>query len=237
MNALAHKVYDINFDFILNNYLNPKLWRAAWTIFKYDDIEVVLRLDRIHVQNKHLSMELKVVQGPRDDIFSSSVTTSFDVYPEHEDETTEAAERRLHSRVIRLFRSVEDTDIADTEMYKRARQQNREHKDYLRELAEEFLDSEGVTHEDIREAYIDSFVWDNVKDFRNDVRDALKFKMRTALMLTYCSLFDLDERYEEIRHKADLSESRDKIIRQEIADFQKQLDEGELTYEMEEVLG
>ena len=32
-NELALKVYDIDYSFIIKNYLSPELWEKTWTLF------------------------------------------------------------------------------------------------------------------------------------------------------------------------------------------------------------
>ena len=37
---LAIKVYDIDYSFLLKNYLNPEYWNKSWHLFVYEEIEI-----------------------------------------------------------------------------------------------------------------------------------------------------------------------------------------------------
>ena len=46
---LSNKIVKFDFNFILDNYLNKKLWGKKWTIFEYDKMTVTLELYRIDI--------------------------------------------------------------------------------------------------------------------------------------------------------------------------------------------
>lgn len=49
---LALKVYDVDYSFIIKNYLDERLWEKEWTIFTYKRYEITLKLDSINVRTK-----------------------------------------------------------------------------------------------------------------------------------------------------------------------------------------
>ena len=41
------KVYEMDYSFIIKNYLNPKLWDKIWTLFDYGDYVITLNMESI----------------------------------------------------------------------------------------------------------------------------------------------------------------------------------------------
>lgn len=56
----AIKVYDIDYDFIIKNYTDPKLWDKVWTLFVFKNYTFTLSLDTINVKNKQINFDLKL---------------------------------------------------------------------------------------------------------------------------------------------------------------------------------
>lgn len=56
----AIKVYDIDYSFIIKNYLNPEMWQKTWTLFQYKTFVVTLQLVSINCQDEKISFEIKI---------------------------------------------------------------------------------------------------------------------------------------------------------------------------------
>ena len=54
------KVYEIDYDFIIKNYLDPKLWNKSWTVFIYRDFVFTLRMTKIAVISNTITFEVKL---------------------------------------------------------------------------------------------------------------------------------------------------------------------------------
>ena len=54
----AIKVYDIDYSFIIKNYLNPEMWQKTWTLFQYKTFVVTLRLDSINCQKEKIFFQV-----------------------------------------------------------------------------------------------------------------------------------------------------------------------------------
>ena len=63
---LALKVYDVDYSFIIKNYLDPKLWEKEWTIFIYKRFEITLRLQSIDVGDKRIWFEVVIKDNNED---------------------------------------------------------------------------------------------------------------------------------------------------------------------------
>ena len=56
--GLSLKVYDVDYSFIIKNYLDEKLWDKEWTIFIYKNFQIILRLHSIDVRDKVIWFEV-----------------------------------------------------------------------------------------------------------------------------------------------------------------------------------
>ena len=58
--GLRLKVYDIDYSFIIKNYLDESLWNKDWTIFIYKRFQIILRLHSIDVKRKVIWFEVEI---------------------------------------------------------------------------------------------------------------------------------------------------------------------------------
>lgn len=59
MNGIEIKTYKVDYDFLINNYLDPKVWDLSYTIFNYKKVSVDIALDSINTKEKELVFRLK----------------------------------------------------------------------------------------------------------------------------------------------------------------------------------
>ena len=105
----------------------------------------------------------------------------------------------------------------------------------LEEIANDFLDSEGVTHKSIREAYVDKFIddndtlWDDLQDYKNQ----MKFKVLTELYLVFAKSIKDEERTKQVANNqiTNIQELLDKV-----ADFMVYIETEDYTNEKKELL-
>ena len=78
------KVYDVDYSFIIKNYLDEKLWNKEWTIFIYKNFHIVLRLSSIDVRNKVIVFEVEIQDGNRENksYWTKSKKDTFKYYSE-----------------------------------------------------------------------------------------------------------------------------------------------------------
>lgn len=56
----AIKVYDIDYSFIIKNYLNPEMWQKTWTLFQYKTFVITLQLTYINCQDEKITLRVKI---------------------------------------------------------------------------------------------------------------------------------------------------------------------------------
>ena len=53
------KVYNIDYEFIIKNYLSPSLWKKIWTLLQYKEHIITLNLYKIMTKDNEIVFEIK----------------------------------------------------------------------------------------------------------------------------------------------------------------------------------
>lgn len=62
MNNLVIKRYEVDYSFIIKNYLDKKLWSKNWTLFVYKDLVFNLSLYTIDVEDYSICFKIKLIK-------------------------------------------------------------------------------------------------------------------------------------------------------------------------------
>ena len=97
---------------------------------------------------------------------------------------------KTNTSIWDLICAYERTIIRDTPEVRRCMELEREEESRLTEIADDFLDEQGVTNADIRDAYISSYVSNNkhASDYTNDVIDNMKYTKLPDLYLVFAKV-------------------------------------------------
>lgn len=182
MTAISTKVVKLDLDFILDNFYKPALWGKKWTIFEYDGYFITFEILHIEINNKRLWCHLGLNKGG-ETLRSNYLFLPFDKAHRN----LKVLNRRLSSSVASLIKSFEEDLIKMRDAYIEADRLEHEFKEYIRILAIEFLDDEGVANSDIREAYINAQV--NNADTPNYSGKVIKEYQYTILSKLHLSWF------------------------------------------------
>lgn len=146
------KQYNIDYDFLISNYLNKELWKKKWNLFVYKDNVFTLNLYKIYTQTDSIVFEIKYnkLQYSSQEITYYLNNTSLQVL-----------KQQINGAIFRLMESYDNELCRKTKGYKDICDMYDDEYNTLKDVAEEYLDSCGVTHEDIRDAYIDRYISDN----------------------------------------------------------------------------
>lgn len=178
------KVYDVDYSFIIKNYLNRELWDKEWTLFVYKDFVFTLHLSNINTKDKIINFDIKLSCDK--DMYIRSVTRTLPY--QLEGMTIDQFKSLMNNCMGNLISDLEERCITHLdEEYKRIDSSRDEQQEMLRDIAKEFLDSEGVTNEDIRDAYIEHYVdknddiWEKLQNYKN----SMHYKVLTELYLIF----------------------------------------------------
>ena len=217
-NKMILKVFDIDYSFIIKNYLDPKLWQKEWTLFIYKKFVVTLRLKYIYVYNYKICFEIKLTNNNSDDWdreYRATVEYSLNI------ENINILKKNINKKILSVIEAMEINDyIVQTEEFKKLIKMQDEEKERLIKIAENFLDDNGIENEDIRRAYIDTYV-DNTEEvwyLKKDYRIENQHKMLPDLYLAFARATNNKELEEEILRNN--IEGKEKLLK-EIEELEK----------------
>lgn len=234
---LALKIYDVDYSFIIKNYLDEKLWEEEWTIFTYKGFIVTLKLSSIDVKSKSIYFEIKIQDNNEENKshFFNFVKDEFKYVLSTDN--IDILKKLLNSTIFQLIRKLEEECYIEmTEFYFKLQEMQEEERHKLKEIAEDFLDSENVYNEEIREAYIDYYIDKNEKiyDMRNDYIMENRYKMITDFYVTFLQATKDEERLNIIRQK--IGESQLQKTIKEIKEYEEYMSSQAFQEEMKDNL-
>lgn len=196
MNQLAIKVYKIDYEFIIKNYLDRRLWKQIWNLFIFKDNVFTLMLQSINTQEEKIYFQVGFNKLNNQWKFSKTETILYDL----NNMTIELLKKSINGAIFRLAEKLDEYDVENCVIYREIYNSSDEEEAILRDVAKDFLNDEGVTNDDIREVYIDYYV-DNNKTIYNKLsllKANLKYNFQTELLLIICELINDDVRKNKI---------------------------------------
>lgn len=189
------KVFNIDYSFIIKNYLNPELWQKTWTLFEYKGFVFGLKIDRINCQDEKVSfiVFLEDRLNPEDyysqwNSYPNRVSTYIDYSLKIND--VNFLKRKINSSMTTLVEYLEVNKCKATEEYKTIEDSKEQEESILREIAENFLNDNNVSNEDIREVYIENYIENNLQiDTKlEQLKDYSKYNLLTELYVILAQL-------------------------------------------------
>ena len=238
MNKLSTKLVYVDYKELLENYKNPDFWGKRWTIYDYGNIKVDLAINTINCQNNEIIMGLGVIyKGNKkrkylrhsrtyiDGCYSSSgYRGTFAVPIDHPEYSNEIFTNKVYGKVKNLILDIESDLITEFPNYKQEETRLHDLREYWKDIANKWLDEKGVVYDDIREAYIDSYISvceDKTEDYKEEIISQNTDKVLTKELLLFASFNKKEndvEKYSEILAKSKVSKSSIKTWLQNQAD-------------------
>ena len=78
-NEITIKVYEVDYSFIIKNYLDKELWSKSWTLFVYKDYIFTLNLAYINTESNSITFKIKCNYLHFDweaDVFDNSINVT-----------------------------------------------------------------------------------------------------------------------------------------------------------------
>ena len=197
-NKMILKVFDVDYSFIIKNYLNPELWEKEWTLFVYKKFVVTLKLIYIYVYCNKIEFEIKVTDNNSTSWNRSQTRTV--TYSLKTNNIT-ILKKAINSAIIKAFEDIEDNlYIAKTDEYYKLQNMKDKERVKLEKIAKEFLDENNITNENIRDSYIEAYVdntekvWSLIADY--EIKN--RFRMTPDLYLTFAIATDNKELEDDV---------------------------------------
>ena len=211
-NGIVIKKYEVDYSFIIRNYLSPKMWEKVWTLFLYKNFRFTLQINSILVYSTvKITFRINLDNGD----FKDFEFADYDV----DHPNLNVLKRQIDGAIKRLIHNYENHLIVSTTEYRELREKADEEKEKLRDIASDFLDDNGITLSDIRDAYIDKFVDDNWKGYTylSAYVDNMAYKLATDLWLIYAKSTNNSSLEEDIKDSLSDTEYQNKL--NEIQDY------------------
>lgn len=226
-NNLIIKQYDVDYSFIIKNYLDESLWNKKWTLFVYKNYTFYLELYEIQVKNKRICFKI-----------SFNDLTYFIFYFK-EQSNINILKKQINGAIFYLIEMYEHTLIRKEKEYQKIEDGKDEEIDLLTEIAEEFLDENNVSNDEIRQAYIDKYVDDNTKtdNYLLDYISIREYRVLTDLYLVYTKASGDNDRYNNVNKIAKEEPNYNELM-EEVNEYLEKLenDKEDLEVEFKECL-
>ena len=239
--SLVLKNYEIDYSFIIKNYLEPKMWQKKWNLLIYKNFVFTLRMSFIYVQDEKIYFYIKLediknTTDYRDDwndcyeenSYEESINFSLKI------DDVSFLEKKINSAMLDCIERLERKKIMGTERYQEIRNGKGKEIRTLTEIAEEFLDDNNVKNEDIREAYIDVFVENNKKIDKklSEYQQLRKYNELTELYLVFANINENKNLLDKIeRNSLDIEHLRE--TEKEVLEYIENLETEEFKEEMQ----
>lgn len=198
-NGLVLKNYEIDYSFIIKNYLDPKMWQKTWNLFIYKSFIFSLKMTSINVQDEKIYFEIQLedtlnTTAYRDDwndCWNENKVTDT-VWYSLKIEDVSFLKKRIYSSMVDCIKKLERKKIMASEECQEMVEAMSNEKHILTNIAEEFLDDNGVENDDIRDAYIEVYVDKNQRMEENisNYKDLNRYNALTDLYLIFANVND-----------------------------------------------
>lgn len=151
---LSTHVVKINLKDIVDNVLNKDYWEKKWCVFDYNNVTIEIKLSSIDIARNRVSLNISVTDNMSTSIWYKSQVGAVD-FPldrfEHD-----AFQKTVLGTIHRLIDEHELRYEINTSGYDELQKKENQYKEKsISKLVAE-LDELGITHEGVREAYIDN---------------------------------------------------------------------------------
>lgn len=226
MSNITIKQYKIDYEFLINNYLDPSLWDKKWTLLSYRDLEWSLELSLIDTKRRRITFTIKLNK-------ISFIDYDVEYALNHPEDTIEKLKRRICRKMVAALEQYEEFLIKSTDGYYEAYTIRDSAYDRLRQIAEDFLDENDVTNKEIREAYIDHYIDNNDSEYYGILKDYLSAHRYTELADVYyilSSVTDLDYLKKDLDDM--LTSTRIAELEEELAEMQEYIESDQFDEDM-----
>lgn len=198
MNKLTIKVFEMDYSFLLKNYLNPEMWQKTWTLFEYKNFKVTLELWSIRTKEEKLLMEVKVIDTSK--AYINSCTKTVDISLKIDD--ISFLKRKINTAIWEAIQNVEQmVYIFQEDEYTELTNMIEEERRELKKIANNFLDENKIENSNVREAYIAAYVdeYEHVYDIRNEYVQNRRYHAVSDFYLIWLESLPKDDHDKEIR--------------------------------------
>lgn len=208
MNSIDIKTYEIDYSFIINNYLDKELWHKEWTLFVYKNFVFSLSLYSIDTRNDAITFKVSIKNGSYTnwDLFTFFLQQS----------NLSILKKQINGCVFNLITWCEEYHIRKEEGYQRILEAESTEEEILEEVATSFLDENNVTNNEIRQVYIENYIDKNKKTdtYLSNYIYNRRYHVLSDLFLIYTKVADDKTRYNNVENAIRRQENYPSIMKE-----------------------
>lgn len=219
------KVYKIDYEFIIKNYLDKSLWKKVWNLFVYKEHVFTLNLFQIDTKDDEIVFE----------ICKNNYSICYELVRYNIQNTSiQILMQQINGAIFRCMCKYEQYLIQQTSEYKLLLTAKHEEEDTLRDIATDFLDEHDITNGNIRETYIDAYI-NKMETYDTKLlsfSESRQYTILTDMFVTFTTITKDEARLESIKRHV-CNEENLLEIEKETNEFLERLDTEEYRNELE----
>ena len=175
--GVVPKIWKVDYDFLISNYLDKSLWKKSWNLFAYKEHIFTLSLASIDVYDDSICFHVK-----KNGDFSESIW----FYTRNED--IRFLKRKINGAIFHLIESSEEREIKETTGYEELENEQKEARKIYKQEAIDYLDKKKIEDDEIRDLYINHYVdkRDNYCIKKQQYVDYYKYNLCHDMYVEFC---------------------------------------------------
>ena len=241
--GISTELQYVNLEEVLKNYTDRKFWKKSWCVFKTKDFSCFWKMKTIDVDNNKIESVVSLEYCGKHRIINyfwdnhKVVNYCSSIPISNSDYTQVHFNKNILGAIEGCINELEIRIIKNSYEYRQAEQLERDEVKTLREIAENFLDRENVQNQDIRCAYIDSYISKASRySYTSKVESTAYRRYYPTARLMLFSWFDNKKKFEEEAIFLKQSKGLKKKFAYEIWKCRKELKGDDFVAEAEDML-
>lgn len=164
-NELQTALTTIDYNTILEHYLERKFWSKRWVLYDYGSLKIEFGICSIDTINNRINCDLNVYYhgdkrhryDQKSYMYIYRYGDNISIPIEHDEYNNEILANKIYGVAQRYIGKIEEYLIEGLAVYKAEEQRLRDLRETAERTAKKYLDENNIELEDVREAYIEHF--------------------------------------------------------------------------------
>lgn len=175
--GVVPKIWKVDYDFLISNYLDKSLWKKSWNLFAYKEHIFTLSLASIDLTVDSIGFRIKK---------NGELSESVWFYTRNEN--IKFLKRKINGAIFHLIEEYEENEIRCTDGYEKLKNEQKEARKIYEQEAINYLDEEKIKDDEIRQLYINHYVdkRDNYCIKKQQYVDYYKYNLYYEVYVEFC---------------------------------------------------
>lgn len=235
-NQLTIKVFRMNYEFLLKNYLNPEMWQKKWTLFEFKGYKITMNLYSINTKDEKINLEIDISHTIRVGKFICSTAKIVNFSLKIED--INFLKRKINTAIWEGIQYLEATYFIEAEdEYQELEQMRNKERRELSNIAARFLAKNNILNSNIIEAYTEAYIdaCEKTYDLMQEYKNQRKFHPCADFYLVWLNSLENDPTREMRLDSVKENLENDELekVQKEIAQYQQYMETEEFEEDMQ----